>query len=612
MHSVILFNIFFTGDVIVVVVFGEDLRPIKCKSERTISDIAEIYRSKIESNASLALFADDSFTQQLPENATIGEVLGSSTAPNLNVYAAETSKITVTIFGFEGINAEIELAAVLTPAAARRQIARALDVAGIDGCQFALNGKEIEEDKPFGEQGLEDGSVLEIDLRVVIDISFDDSIKRVTCFGSHFITDLRDELQLTQETALVAKHPYLRILDGWNFVCDIATKPQDLTEPIQFLAEQKKLVTFAPLGIKNHSKQIAIFMASLPLDVYDLITEEFSFETEFRLVLNDRPLDIWLPFQLQISPEDIVEIDFLRPCVFTSRHWEDPLDFGAKELVYLYSTECSTKLYIRDALTQQRVCDDELDRYLPGAIVDIVGPTCGQISFLFIDVNEERTCSFLTFNKVVERIAWAKEKMLEVVPMSGGSHPKEIMYNGKLVAAKRRLGRLRVKEGGLTITDPKKVFVAMEKKLALVRLAQRGTFSDVHSVLMKMKGARGGSLMTGGTKIKIEQMSKEVDEGGLFHLSNALTVEVTIKGRSFQCPFSSNSVNFSDILLDITKQKKMARLLVIKTLFCSGCGRRLNKEEEPYQAVPSSCCSVRSLNLTDRPGKDQYCIITAD
>ena len=101
-----------------------------------------------------------------------------------------------------------------------------------------------------------------------------------------------------------------------------------------------------------------------------------------------------------------------------------------------------------------------------------------------------------------------------------------------------------------------------------------------------------------------EKKDRGLDEDFL-HLSSDSEVytklAVSLDGKLYDCSFEVQPVSFGDIIVNVGKQCKVSpRHLFSRTLYCSGCGRCLSKEEEEFQVVPSNCCRARSLKLMDR------------
>ena len=127
--------------------------------------------------------------------------------------------------------------------------------------------------------------------------------------------------------------------------------------------------------------------------------------------------------------------------------------------------------------------------------------------------------------------------------------------------------------------------------------------------MKQLKGSLDIGLKTRDWPIPDEAMSRKLDLEMLFLTSASryqTKLTVTVNGQWFGCWFEPQQVSFTDIMVSVGKQAEvMPRLLFRKALYCCGCGRKISKKEEPHQAIPATCCSVKSLQLTDCRAKGE-------
>ena len=560
-----------------------------------------------------------SSNQFLSDHLTVSQALKQTANDRvLELRALPTTRFQLQVFGFERSITPFEVAGIMTPNAMRREIQRKLGIV-TDDYRLSCDSVELEADVPFKEQGLSEGAVLTVDLRVQVHVrdekSEGEQRRTLPWFGSRTIGELREELDLAEDVVLVVTAPYRRVLEDALHLCHITDDILELHAPIELVAEKKILLTFEPIGLPHCRQQVPVSLSSSPLDIKQLLTARFELSTDFRLSVDGAAFNECLPLLDQIIDTDtVIQLDLVRPCIVRDM-WADLREAQYNSEVYLYSTESPVGLFLRDFISDQRLIYDGIQLTIFGNIIDVFGVISGQRKpALLIDRDMERSLPMLSFGSIERKLAWARSLLLDVVPMSRGVHPKEVMCHRSLVAAKAALKQLCLTGDSLVTLDPVKVIVKSDKKLSIHRFARGSTHRDVLKRMQLLKGRRDLTLRTRYNQpVTGEIINSQMDlEFYLLACSSRYETRLTVSlnGHGYGCWFEPERVSFSDIMIEVGKQAKMfPRHLFSRSLFCCGCGRRICKEKEETQKVPSDCCEVKSLQLTDRrlKGEAAYC-----
>ena len=591
-------------DVMVVVVFQEKFYSLECERQMTVDKVREMLFEKLEASPSVAFLTSDD--RYVPDNETIAEVLQSHRARTLELYAHHRTTFWLQVFGFEESLAPFEVPAILTPAALRREIERAVDIF-TDDFRLYWDGALLDQDLPFDAQGLIEGAKLTLDLRLTVNVNVvrpeGEERRNVTCFGSETVEDLHRQLNLGEDWVLVATSPYRRVLNNSLHLCHIVSTTMDLHLPLELTAEEKILMSFEPITLPHLRQQLPISLSSTPQDLYKMLSEHFEMDTDFRLAVSGEALNPWQPLTDQhVQSDSVIQLDILRPFIVRDQ-WIDLREIRYEDEVYLYSTASPRGLFLTD-FTNQLLTYDKVDLTIFGSVIDVFGPISGQQrAVLLVDRDVERSLPFLSFDAVERKLAWARNMLLDFIP-SRALHPKEVMIFGSLTATKRSLNLLHLTGDSLITLDPLKVFVSSEKKLRMLRFARGSTHGDVLRRMQQVKGQLDVGLRHRDRIIMDAEMDQKLDLELYFLMSASrfkTKVMVSLGGKSYGCWFEPQEVSFSDILIDVGKQAGVPpRQLFRRPLFCRGCGRKMSKEEEEFQAIPANCCRVRSLQLSDR------------
>ena len=560
-----------------MVFFEDEPVTLLCDQHMTMADVKKKWLDAIGRSISVAFFTQDE--RYLSDEMTIAEALAHPTARSLELHAFLKSSYWLQVYGFDETRAQFEVADILTPAAVRREIGAALDIY-TDDFRLTWNGAEVNQDLPFKEQDFGQGAQLMVDIRVIVKVNFDDSgeTRTTECFSSECIGDLRQKLDLSDDTALVNASPFPQILaDPWR-ICFIVNDVMDLQIPFELTAEKKVMLAFEPITLEHLRQKLPVALSSTPIYLYDMVSECFGLTTEHRLAINGQELDNSEPLRNQlIDTDDVIQVDILRPCeVFDL--WEDPLDVNAYEQVYLYSTESPHALYLRDELNDQLLFHQDINLTIFGSMVDVFGAISGQHKpILVIDRDVERSLPMLTFDGVMRRLCWARNMLLDVVSVSEGLLHNEIMCGEQFLPAKSTLCELRMKDHILMIMDPEKVFIGFDKKLRMCRFAHGSTYNDVRARMQQLKRSLDVGLKAPDWQIPDEAMDRKVDREILL-LTNAsrfrTKLMVTMNRRWFSCWFEPQQVTLTDVMINIGKQAEiMPRHLFKRSLYCCGCGR---------------------------------------
>ena len=584
-----------------------------CDKSFTLTEVKNIWMAEIKASPPVAFFT--STNRFLPDRLTVEQALQETANTRvLELQALPTNRFQLQVFGFERSLTPFEVADVVTPNDMRREMQRLLGIA-TDDYRLTCGSRELDADVPFKELELSDGAVITADLQLRITLrqeQEDGQLERsVPCFGSQTVGALHEQLDLGDDVVLVATAPYRRVLDDALHLCHLAEGLLELHAPIEIEAEKKTLLTFEPIGLEHRRQQVPVSLSSCPSDVKQLLKERFELTTDFRLSIDGAPLVDHQPLLDQLIDSDsIIQLDLLRPCLVTDL-WSDLREAHIDNEVLLYSTESPVGLFLRDFISDQRLLYDGIQLTIYGTVIDVFGAVTGQRTpALLIERDVERSLPMLSFASIERKLAWARSMLLDVVPVSRGLRPKEVMCHRSLVAAKASLKQLSLTADSLLTLDPVKVIVQSNKKLRIHRFAHGSTARDVLQRIQLLKGRRDLTLRTRYNEtLTDEKIHSGMDiEFYLLWSSNRCKtrVSVSLNGHGYGCWFEAERVSFSEIMIEVGKQShQLPRHLFSRSLFCCGCGRKICKDEEATQSIPSSCCSVRSLRLTDRKLKSK-------
>ena len=577
----------------------------------TMEQVRDAWHDKLEAYPPVMFFTPDN--QCLTEGCTVSQaLLGSATPEVLVLRAAPKLTFELEIFGYENSLTTFEAASLSTPSSVRQQISEAVGIYTED-YRICCDGVSLNPEQPFSSQGLVNGAKLTVDLQLTVHIDMEQSegVERrtVSFFGSNSVGDLRQDLDFDHDTVLVVSAPFRRVLKDPLHLCHIVSDVMDLHLPLQLFSEKKKLITFEPLGFPDLRQQAAVALSSSPLDLYEELRDQFEMKTEFQLTVDGKVLEKFLPLIDQdVDRNTVIHLDILRSCNVRDE-WADLLEIRWDDIVFIYSTESPNGLYLRDAATNDQILMLEgLDLNIFGSMLDVFGPITGRRkSLLLLERDVERSLPVQLFGEVIQKRAWARTLMLDVVPKAPGLRPKEIMSYGELMAAKRSLHQLRLGGETLIALDPSKVVVSCDKKLHIHRFARGSTHLDVLTRMRQLKGCYDLGLKKGARWIADQQINSRLDLE-LYLLASQCRYKtkltVSLDSKSYGCWFEADKVCLKDIFIKVGKQAKVSpRTLFCRQLFCVGCGRKMSQEEESFQSVPSDCCRVRSLELTDRKGE---------
>lgn len=588
-----------------MIYIGNEHHLLECEQHMKMADIRDNLMNDMGRSFSVAFFAQG--VRYMPDDMTVAEAFANSTARILELHAFRKSTYSLRIFGFEEKNVEFKVADQLTPSVVRYEIAKVLDIF-IDDFRLICDNVEIKQDVPFKEQDIVEGAEIVVDLRVIIKVNFPDNEDTMTveCFSSECVGDLRQKMNLNEDDySLVTTSPTCCVLENTLLVCSIASSIMELQVPFKLTVEKKVMLAFEPINLDNLRQKLPVSLSSTPTDLYNMVKERFQLTTGHRLAINGQALDNNKPLRNQLlDVDDVIQVDIIRPCKVLDL-WEDPNNDDALESVYLYSTESSSNLFVRDQISGQRLFHKDVNLAMFGSVVDVFGPISGQSKHtILVDRDVERSLPMLTFDKVVRKLCWARNLLLDVVPASGNLFPKEVMLNGQLLPANYMLNKLGLKENSLLIIAPQKVFINFERKMFMYRFSRGSTFGDVRARMRKWNCNPLIGLKPGNWQLTDDSMHREIDlEGLLLTISNRFKTKVSVamNNQWFSCLFESQKTTFSEIMISVGKQAKVIqRHLFKESLFCCGCGRQLSMTEEPYQAIPADCCKVKSLRLTNR------------
>lgn len=548
----------------------------------------------------------------LSDQCTIEEALSEDADQYLFLRVVQRCKCNLKVFGYEETFTEYEFADCLSPAQIKREIGEAVGIQ-TDDYQLYCDGAPLDLNQSFNAQGFNAGELI-VDLEIIVNIDVEnDNIKKQFC-GSSTIGDVRQELGLDDDTVLVVTEPRRRMLNDSLHLCHVANSIYESQLPMNLITEKKITMCFEPTGLPHLRQHVAVALSSWPLDIYDTVSAQFELTNEFQLAVEGQALEKNKSLNEQgIGCDSVIQLDIMHICKVNDL-WEDFQRYDG--VVYLYSTENSDGLLIKDLTDEQRLIYNGFDNLnMFGSMLDVFGVNSGQRkSILLFDRDVERNVAFLSFNEVMRKRAWAQNLMLDILPLSRGINPKEVMCFSDLISTKLSLRQAYVPGDAFISLDPLKVVVKDAKKLQVHRLPHGATRNDLQAKLQQLKSRRQVVEKLRRRPIPCEPINSSMDIE-LFLLTNACRfrtkVTVSFAHESYQCCFEEEKVHLTDILIDIGKKSKVSpRTLFDHKLFCVGCGRKISKEEEDIQTIPSDCCKTRSLKLTDRKkkGKRLFCL----
>lgn len=580
-----------------MVVFYEDsFHTLACDQHTTLADVRAKWMQASGIRMPVSFFRGD---QHLDHRITLAQALPDATARSLEITAIAKRRFRVQVYGFNDSEAFLEVAPVLSFSAVRSRITSAI---GINIVDFRLlkDAEKLNQGLPIHRLGLPKDALLTVDVKVIVEVHFDEGKKIVNCFVSDFIGDIRQKLNCGEETALVSISPRRHVLHDSQRVCQIVDGLWQLEMRIRLDAEKKVLVSFEPIHMEHRRQQLPVALSWTPSAIFNLVKDRFGLKTDFRLAIKGKPLDNSEPMLNQMTSVDVVEIDIIRTCLVKNL-WEE---MTSLQELHVFSTEKISALYISDELTNQTVLHAHLNLVLLGSIVDALGPISGQqLSPVLVRRDIQRQWPNLTFDRTMRTLAWARDLLQDVTIPPGGRHSKEMMHSGSLLPSRSTLGKLCLPVDSLTITDPKKIFVEHKKKLDMCRFPHCATYDDLRMRLQPNKSFQI-RLRTKDSDVSDEAMKQRIAREVLYITGPnrfQTKMSVCVNGEDFRCWFEKDRVSLTDVFVECGKKAEVVpRHWFSKTLFCCGCKRQLSLEEEEHQRIPNNCCRVKSLKLTDR------------
>lgn len=551
----------------------------------TVAQIKEKLKdASKDASTSVALFLNESF---LPDSKIIGEILPKSSSRSLELHALPKTKCWLQVFGFPEKRIPFEVPGILNPASVKAEIQEAVQTQQ-ENFRLILDGCDLDLETSFKDQGLVKDAEIVVDIRVELNIHFPDSdeTRTVECFTSDLIGDLRQNMELPDDMILVSSSPNRQVLEDTQHLCSVTRSSQLLEAPITLIAEKKVLLNFRLLMLENCQRKLLVALSCTPLDIFDLLSEQFRLKSEFRLCVNGEVLntDESLANQLQ-NINDVIDIDILRSFMISSL-WDSPLNLKHASL---YCSESLQVMFEQHERNNQKVFFNGLSLDTSNSVVRTLGPTNDkESSVFFIERDEERSIPVLTSDgtKVFRRLAWAKDDLLSVLRNIRDILTKEVTHDRHQLTAKSPLNKFRLTEDTLVITDPKKMVIRSGGKLQIRRSVQKSTIVKERT-------------QTEDDQVDDSPMDQKLDKD--IHFRGPQTkVAVKMNDSHIECSFHQPQVSFNDVILSVGEQLKIPpRHLFSKILYCTGCRRKLSQKEEEHQPIPANCCRTKSLQLMD-------------
>lgn len=392
-------------------------------------------------------------------------------------------------------------------------------------------------------------------------------------------------------------------------LAQVASSENDFLFFIQLRSEASRSFFFQPVRLNHMRQEVAFPASAAPLDLYDVLSERFKMATQYRLLLDGQPLanDVSLSDQ-GIAEDSVIELDPVRPCRIQDL-WPDCS--SAEDTLFLFSSQSAFDLLRADISDEQQLILETIRLALFGALQDIVGPTSGQHrTVLQFDRDIHRRIPFLQCNEVVRRSCWAVDTLANSASINQERSAKQLMVNGQLVPSQISMGALGANENGLITVAPSKVVLRTKKRFRLHRLPKNSTSSDLFALVQSSSDPSDAVTLTLDNCVVTtadEERPLNLEEMSVIDVSKRETkIEIELLGRRFECGFLQPRVKFTELVVEMARQEELPqRWFFQKALFCRGCGRRVTRDEEKFQEIPSDCCRVRSLQLSDRRVKGE-------
>ena len=551
----------------------------------------------------------------IPKSATIAEARDMIPGlRSLELHLIESSCYWVKIYGFENIEGEIEVPSILTPGSVFQEIS---DVLGLETQAFQLmwGVSILDPQEPFDAQGLVGDVELLVDLQVTVRVALhENDVREMNMFASDSVGDIRRELGLDDFTALFTTSPDHRVTaDPWCLFFLMDDPRHEAEIVIEMTAEPKVLLFFQPLALVHLRQELPVALSCTPVDLYPLVSESFNLALDFRLMINRTELDDSETLRDQLeSVDDVIEIDILRPCSVRDL-WYDLARLNGCEEVFLHCTDDIHRLCSNEWSDEQRLYRGTLNWATYGAMVDVCGPTSGQLVFpMDFNRDTQRSLALVTRNGLEFRVTWALTILLRLASTSRRDRPNRMMLGNELLPARCSPFELQLPQSAVLVVDPDTVFFSLEKRISFRRFPRGATLGDVRAALRQITGCPNESLTTKDGEAGELEMKQKLEPGAMYRAApKKIGTEVTValNDVTYSCSFKQSQVTFSEVMVEIGRQKKiLPRPLFNQDLFCCGCGRHICHEEEEFQVIPAPCCRVKSLQLTDRRMKGETLI----
>lgn len=128
--------------------------------------------------------------------------------------------------------------------------------------------------------------------------------------------------------------------------------------------------------------------------------------------------------------------------------------------------------------------------------------------------------------------------------------------------------------------------------LDLLKVAS--TFRETHERLQVMLSGR--TLREDASLCTLDLQEKQ--EINLQRVSTKICAQFGSCELTWKLPENREEVTFGEIVAGISSGLSEQRKILLNGLLkCDGCGRKLSRERQGFQQVPSACCEVRSMHL---------------
>ena len=333
-----------------------------------------------------------------------------------------------------------------------------------------------------------------------------------------------------------------------------------------------------------------------PEDLHPKIRTLFGLGEDdvFRLITDDGPLLYGVTFDDQeVEEGGRILVDF----AFEIDTVDDWTSSTEKRLIY--ASEKAADL-LSDTDAPQRLLLGGVAMGVAGDVLDSLPVEERRFAPIIVQHQRQHRVSVLRNGGVRQAAVWPTDSTARLVSLCGPH--KDALLEGTPLPKDAACRTAKIPDHAVVYSSTSVTVKCSDGKRRIVDVPDCGTVADVEEAVRKLEGRTNISLKCGDKYLeKDEKIAKVVLNGeGIEVAQDCLTVTVRLRDRCVRFSSGESRLRFTDIVRKVAECGKLkVKSLVHRPLQCQGCRRTLTLDEEAFQAIPSDCCRLRSLQLVD-------------